>query len=88
MSIPEPMTLLRALRAESARFRAVLAEAPIVAVPSCPDWDTDDLLWHLGEVQWFWATIVAGRPQGPESLSRPSRPEDRAGLLALSLIHI
>jgi hypothetical protein len=29
-----------------------------VRVPACPDWDADDLLWHLAEVQWFWGTIV------------------------------
>ncbi|MDQ1628680.1 MAG: hypothetical protein QOI54_2424 [Actinomycetota bacterium] len=50
---------LRHLAQESARFRAALTEAPSSArVPSCPDWDAVDLLWHLGEVQWFWGEIV------------------------------
>ncbi len=50
------------LTSESARFRAVLAEAPPgLRVPTCPDWDADDLLWHLAEVQWFWGEIAAGR---------------------------
>jgi hypothetical protein len=47
------------LARESARFVAVLRDtAPGARVPSCPDWDADDLLWHLAEVQWNWGTIV------------------------------
>ncbi len=72
------------LARDSARFADVLREAPPDArVPSCPDWTADDLLWHLGEVQWFWGTIVheqATRLQA-EAL-KPPRPADRAGLLA------
>ncbi|MBS45782.1 MAG: hypothetical protein CMH83_21940 [Nocardioides sp.] len=78
-----PETYLQRIRAESARFRAVLGEAPSGArVPACPDWDTDDLLWHLAEVQWFWSRIVGHRPAGPDGLEHPLRPGDRAGLLA------
>jgi uncharacterized protein (TIGR03083 family) len=44
---------------ESARFVEALRTTPADArVPTCPDWDADDLLWHLGEVQEFWATII------------------------------
>lgn len=47
------------LARESARFADVLRAAPADArVPTCPDWDAQDLLWHLAEVQWFWGTIV------------------------------
>jgi uncharacterized protein (TIGR03083 family) len=71
------------LAAESERFHAaVTAAQPEARVPSCPDWNADDLLWHLGEVQWFWGTIVRQRLQDPSELQRPARPSDRAGLLA------
>lgn len=70
------------LRRESTRFRDVLATTPSAArVPSCPDWDADDLLWHLGEVQWFWGEVVRSRPGGP-SEENPARPGSREGLLA------
>lgn len=50
---------LKHIAAESARFRAVLnGVAPDARVPTCPDWDVADLVWHLTEVQYFWASIV------------------------------
>ncbi|EWT03430.1 hypothetical protein N865_17020 [Intrasporangium oryzae NRRL B-24470] len=76
------------LRQESARFREVLAEAPAgLRVPTCPDWDADDLLWHLAGVQWFWGEIAERRLTEPEQVdaleaSRKERPGDRAALLA------
>lgn len=77
------------LRQESARFRAVLAEADAGAqVPTCPDWHTDDLLWHLTEVQWFWGEIVEQRITHRTALAaveaaKPERPAERAALLEL-----
>ena len=56
-------------------------------VPTCPDWDADDLLWHLGEVQWYWGMIAErgltreDEVQGLEA-AREERPTERAGLLA------
>lgn len=79
------MTLdyLAHLRDDSARFAAVLRDAPTDGpVPSCPDWHSDDLLWHLAEVQWFWGTIVRDQVTDPESIEHPDRPADRAALLA------
>lgn len=76
------------LTRESARFRAALAEAdPQTRVPTCPDWDADDLLWHLGEVQWFWGEIAETGVTSADQLeglnrAREPRPSDRAGLLA------
>lgn len=74
---------LRHVRTESARFRAVLADCdPAARVPSCPDWDAADLLWHLGgEVQTFWAAMLTDRPAGPERYREPERPDSYAGLL-------
>jgi uncharacterized protein (TIGR03083 family) len=76
-------TYLEHLRAESQRFRDVLATCdPRADVPSCPDWRVDDLLWHLGEVQHFWTWVVTNRPKGPDEHDQPERPGDHAGLLA------
>ncbi|HET7399133.1 MAG TPA: maleylpyruvate isomerase family mycothiol-dependent enzyme [Intrasporangium sp.] len=77
------------LAADSARFRDVLATAPPSRrVPTCPDWDCDDLLWHLGQVQWFWGEIAERGLTDPAELeamnaTREDRPPDRAGLLDL-----
>lgn len=78
-------TYLDRIRVESARFRAVLADAdPAARVPACPDWDAADLLWHLAEVQWFWSANMARRPAPPDDdMGRPERPDTYAGLLAL-----
>ena len=84
-----PLPFLDHLAADSARFRALLATAPTGAtVPTCPDWDADDLLWHLAEVQWFWGEIAEqGLTDAGEldamNAGRVERPEDRAGLLAV-----
>ena len=71
------------LAAESARFLAVLRDLPgDRAVPTCPGWDADDLLFHLAEVQWFWARVVGRRitdGKVAEALTA-ARPADRAGL--------
>ncbi|MGN6752776.1 MAG: maleylpyruvate isomerase family mycothiol-dependent enzyme [Intrasporangium sp.] len=77
------------LHHESVRFRSVLAEADDgLHVPTCPDWSTDDLLWHLAEVQWFWGEIAERRVTDRAELAgveaaKPQRPRDRAGLLDL-----
>lgn len=64
------------LRTESARFARVLAGAdPGAPVPSCPDWSAADLLWHLGEVQHFWGTVVRDRLTDPSEYAQPVRPE-------------
>ncbi len=76
-------TYLDHLRRESHRFREVLGACdPAARVPGCPDWDAADLLWHLAEVQWFWATIIRTRPAGPDELAHPERPATYDGLLA------
>ncbi|NYF98434.1 maleylpyruvate isomerase N-terminal domain-containing protein [Janibacter cremeus] len=79
-------TYLEAIERESRRFREVLVDQPAgTPVPSCPGWDVDDLLWHLGggDVQHFWAWIVANRPEGPQDYPQPERPTDRHGILAV-----
>jgi uncharacterized protein (TIGR03083 family) len=72
------------IRRESLRFRDVLATCdPSARVPSCPDWDAADLLWHLTTVQRFWERVVRERPAGPdETWQEPERPGSYAELLA------
>ncbi|NYE38201.1 uncharacterized protein (TIGR03083 family) [Nocardioides cavernae] len=77
-----PDVYLEHLRADSARFRDVLADCdPTARVPACPDWDAADLLWHLATVQRWWAEVLAARPARPEEVE-PQRPESYAELLA------
>lgn len=49
------------------------------AVEGCPGWSVADLVWHLSDVHWFWATIVEERLEAPPDESRrPARVgEDR-----------
>jgi uncharacterized protein (TIGR03083 family) len=80
--VPSDLDFVAHLARESARFADALREAaPDTRVPSCPDWNADDLLWHLAEVQWFWGTVVREKMSGDEARAlAPPRPPDRAGL--------
>lgn len=75
---------------ESGRFCEVIAGAdPAAPVPSCPDWSADDLLWHLTEVQLFWAAICQGPVLDDAGVAaveegKPQRPAGRTALLDLS----
>ena len=78
------MDYLAHLRVDSDRFANALAACnPAARVPSCPDWTAADLLWHLGEVQLFWGTIVAERLDDPDLAdeAKPPRPDDYGELL-------
>jgi uncharacterized protein (TIGR03083 family) len=84
---PRSIDYLGHLARESALFGHALDGAAADArVPTCPDWNADDLLWHLGEVQWFWGTIVREGvgPDGAEAM-KPVRPDRRSGLMAFYL---
>jgi uncharacterized protein (TIGR03083 family) len=71
------------LRADSARFRAVLTDCdPEARVPGCPEWTAADLLWHLAGVQHFWATIIGNRPAGPGDHDDLERPATYDAMLA------
>jgi uncharacterized protein (TIGR03083 family) len=78
------MDYLAHLRSDSERFAHELAACdPTARVPSCPDWTAADLLWHLGEVQLFWGTIVAERLDDPAAAdaAKPARPDGYDDLL-------
>jgi uncharacterized protein (TIGR03083 family) len=72
------MDFLDAIRRESDRFYATAETAdPARRVACCPDWDVADLVWHLGEVHWFWATDVETRASDPDEVekAKPARPD-------------
>jgi len=71
------MDFLAAIRRDSDRFYAIANDAdPSLGVPSCPGWSIADLVWHLGEVHWFWTAIIENRATSPDEVesSKPSRP--------------
>jgi uncharacterized protein (TIGR03083 family) len=76
------MDYLEHIAHESGLFASAIQAAPPGArVPTCPDWDADDLLWHLAEVQWFWATIVREGVDGSGAEAfKPARPAGRDAL--------
>ena len=62
---------------ESGRFREVAGKGDFIAtVPSCPEWNLSDLVWHLTEVQDFWGRIVDGLVVDPETMDDLERPDD------------
>jgi len=76
---------LGAIRRESDRFYAIADGAdPTLAVPSCPGWSIADLVWHLGEVHWFFSTDIELRASDPETIeaAKPPRPGDYRDLIA------
>lgn len=83
---PATLNYVTHLARDSARFVEVLRQTPPeTRVPTCPDWDADDLLWHLAEVQWFWGTITGrGLTAYADVLGLDSggRPGDRDALLS------
>ena len=84
--MPAAVDFLAAIRTESLRFHECLSGVdPTASVPTCPDWNAADLVWHLTEVQWFWAAIVRDRLSSPEGAkaSIPTRPSDHLELLRL-----
>lgn len=79
------MDYLEAIRRESDLFYATADNAdPTLGVPCCPDWNVADLVWHLGEVHFFWATIIELRADNPEVAEnvKPERPAAYGDLVA------
>ncbi len=71
---------------ESRTFVRAMAQIPPVApVPSCPGWTATDLLWHLTEVQMFWASIVDNELRDPDAAEamKDDRPDSYDDLLVL-----
>jgi len=68
---------LHFLSTESARISDCARNGDLQSVvPSCPGWTLGDLVWHLAEVQNFWATIAGDLLLDPASVVAPVRPAD------------
>lgn len=72
---------LPALAKANARFAGAAAEAVLArgwsaAVPGCPGWNLADLVWHLSDVQHFWAWVVRTRATDPSAYVAPARRPD------------
>lgn len=63
---------LDTIRAEAARITARLDEARTADVPSCPGWDGEKLVNHLGRVH-RWVTAMV-RARSADRLDFPPRP--------------
>jgi uncharacterized protein (TIGR03083 family) len=71
------MDYLRSIRHDGDLFYDTAPDAdPTTGVPCCPDWTVSDLVWHLGEVHWFWATDIEQRATDPDRVEKdkPARP--------------
>ena len=84
---------LNALRAEGELFIAAAMRAGFdAAVPSCPEWDVGDLVFHTGRVhRWFYGMLSTGG-EDPKTRPKITRPETDLELPAwysdgLELIH-
>lgn len=65
---------LASVEGHSNGLGAVARDHLTLPVPSCPGWDVADLVAHVTDVQWFWATIVEERlPEPPHEDRRPPR---------------
>jgi uncharacterized protein (TIGR03083 family) len=72
---------LPVLQRTNARFADAAAEAVVehggrAHVPGCPGWSLADLVWHLAEVQHFWAWVVRTRAVDPSAYAEPARRPD------------
>ena len=82
------MDRIAVIRTEAQRFADVLSTAdPDARCPTCPDWNSADLLWHLTEVHYFWAAILGRNARTDADVeavqaSKPPRPTAMADLLA------
>jgi uncharacterized protein (TIGR03083 family) len=76
----EPDEYLDTLRRDSRLLVAAVRRAdPAAAVAACPGWTPADLAWHIGEVHWFWASIVRDRIT-PDAYAEPERPPTDEGV--------
>ena len=82
MSAVDHEAHIDAIERESAAFVAAAAATSGEArVPSCPDWDVDELLRHVGTVQRWAAGMVERRATEPEWRGELDAPTDRDALL-------
>lgn len=84
----QPDEYIAALRRDGVAFAASVHAAGLIApVVSCPGWNVADLLWHLTEVHYFWASIVHQRALDGAEVTELARPADDTELAALYETH-
>jgi uncharacterized protein (TIGR03083 family) len=66
---------LAVIRRDGEALLQAAQQAPDAPVPGCPEWDMNDLVWHIGEVHNFWGTIVDQRLRDPSGYEQPPRPD-------------
>lgn len=82
------MDRIAIIRTEAQRFADVLSTtARGTPCPTCPAWDAADLLWHLTEVHYFWAGVLARNARTEADVraveqAKPARPDAFEDLLA------
>ncbi len=72
---------LRAIAEHSSGLATAAAGNLGEPVEGCPGWQVADLVRHLTEVHWFWATIVEELLQEPPPESRRPAPAPEGELL-------
>ena len=76
---------LEALHRDSIGLReAAQAAPPDATIAACPGWSPVDLVWHIGEVHRFWATVVAERLVHWNEYTEPARPETDTEVVAFA----
>ena len=73
--------LVDAIAEHSAGFAAAAAGNLGAGVEHCPLWTVADLVAHLTEVHWFWATIASQRLSSPPDEDRRPARADREQLI-------
>ena len=67
---------LDVIRSNGEALIAAAERAPSAHVRCCPEWAMPDLLWHIAEVDLFWASIASGAAVDPSEYEEPPRPAD------------
>jgi uncharacterized protein (TIGR03083 family) len=82
VAVVEQKDFLDLLAADAAAIVAAGRRGdPAASVPGCPDWNLDDLLWHVGDAYHFWEFVARTRVR-PDDYVEPSRPDSHDELLA------
>lgn len=66
---------IASIRRDSVALReAARSAGPAATIAACPGWTTGDLVWHIGEVHDFWATVVRDRVEHGRDVPDEVRP--------------
>jgi uncharacterized protein (TIGR03083 family) len=80
--MPHHLDYPAAIRSDGlALAEAAEGAGPAAPVAGCPGWDVAELVWHVTEVHYFWADIVAGSLADPEAVPALERPDGFPALL-------